>query len=999
MSENVPGSGERPATAGGETLPRGAFSALLEELAAAPSVSLSEDWERRLKPGAVVGRFELLREVGRGGFGIVYEARDRDLGRLVAFKAIRPGPRSVPRDRWLLDEAEAVAQLNHPNIVTLHDVGTCESGPYLILELLRGETLEQRLMRGPLPLREALRVAVGMARGLEHAHAAGVIHRDLKPGNVFLTEDGGVKLLDFGLAHFFEEEGTKDAGTRGFMAPEQRQGLSQDARADVYAAAVVLHVALTGRLPFGADAEPGKAQLPPAHIPGIPPALQSLVGEALAGDPERRPRDGGALLQALLRVQRVVEARSLRRWGARAALAIAVAAAMVGGAVTARMWQQRWRSGERVRVAVVDFANETGEKDLDGLSSMFITSLEQSHRLSVLTRSRMLDLARQIAGVRPERIDEVLGREVARRAGAAGVATGTIRRLGSVYAIDVHVMDPASNEYLVAAREQAGRKEEILDVLDRLSERMRAGLKERAGEIEGSRVKVAEATTRDLAAYEHFLRGEQLYELQQASDEPAYAAAREEYGKAVALAPDFAMAHYRIALTLDYEHIDAQAREALALATKHMDRAAPKERAYIQALASRLEKRIPDAIRQYQEILASYPGEKEAWQALAHLMGSRDMGYDHQRAAEYARKALELAPDYAPAWEDLLLALYARGQDAALLEEAQRYAQTVTSVGAWEYLGHAQLVAGRPAEAEKTFARIAATMPGSTAGPMGLALTRLQWLDLPGAEQEYRWLAGASDPKRAREGLFGLSWVSAYRGRYREAAARLDPVIRIDERLRDAPDLTRAYGQKVLWSTLARGKLPEDVVNRGLAAIDPGVEPMLVYRHFYWFAIYAALSAGRLDEASRLRDRGLAAGPTHVDRLVRMAEARARGQPDEARSIAAALYSPRDLSQGLPLYAAEWALAEGRAREAVARASQSLDMPIFPPHTDVAGFRAALWPRSLLLRARAHQAAGDRDAARADLDRLLETWRGADREAPDVALARRLRAQLEGRAR
>jgi len=164
--------------AGQEHLLPGQMSALLAELVRAPAAEPVAGWEHALKPGTMVGRYELVREVGRGGFGVVYEARDRELRRTVAFKAIGPGVRPEVAGDVLLREAEAAALCSHPNIVTLYDLGRCEHGPYLVLEFLRGETLAARLAREPLAVAEALRVAVEVAKGLAHAHAHGVIHRE-----------------------------------------------------------------------------------------------------------------------------------------------------------------------------------------------------------------------------------------------------------------------------------------------------------------------------------------------------------------------------------------------------------------------------------------------------------------------------------------------------------------------------------------------------------------------------------------------------------------------------------------------------------------------------------------------------------------------------------------------------------------------------------------------------------------------------------------------------
>jgi eukaryotic-like serine/threonine-protein kinase len=291
----VSNRGDRPA----ERVRPGAFSALVEELLVEGDEARGGAWNAALGPGKVIGRFELVRELGRGGFGIVYEARDRELGRAVAFKAVRAGSRTPESSDRLMREAEAVARLSHPNIVTLHDVGRSELGPYLILELLHGQTLAQRLELGALPLLEALRIAIEVASGLAHAHAQGVVHRDLTPGNVFLCDDGRVKVLDLGLAHAFGRR-KLDGGTLAYMAPEQRSGAPEDERTDVFALGVVLYRMLTNALPFPEDGGLGRPTHPARALEvREEPGLAELVSRMLARDPVRRPRDAGEILAAL----------------------------------------------------------------------------------------------------------------------------------------------------------------------------------------------------------------------------------------------------------------------------------------------------------------------------------------------------------------------------------------------------------------------------------------------------------------------------------------------------------------------------------------------------------------------------------------------------------------------------------------------------------------------------------------------------------------------------
>jgi tetratricopeptide (TPR) repeat protein len=283
----------------------GALSALLAELVGAPARPPPAPWDRLLCAGARVGRFELVRELGRGGFGVVYEARDAELGRRVAFKAIRPGDRARdPRSEELMRrEATAVAQLQHPNIVTLFDAGRSDAGPFLIFELLRGETLAQRLAGGRVSSREALRVALAVSRALVHAHANGVLHRDLKPSNVFLTADGGVKVLDFGLAHVFGAGGPPRSGTPGYMAPEQRGGGVEDARTDVYAVGVLVAEMVTGPAE-GAPREDVAALIARARVPA---PLAALAARCTRTAPAERPPDAAALADALARVLETVD--------------------------------------------------------------------------------------------------------------------------------------------------------------------------------------------------------------------------------------------------------------------------------------------------------------------------------------------------------------------------------------------------------------------------------------------------------------------------------------------------------------------------------------------------------------------------------------------------------------------------------------------------------------------------------------------------------------------
>ena len=271
-----------------------------------------------LAPGDRLGPYEVVGALGAGGMGEVYRAKDTRLDRTVAVKVLTAHVADSPEQRERFErEARAVAAINHPNICTLFDVGRerpSSTGPpmdFIVMEFLDGETVAQRLERGPVPVAEALPIALEIAEALDTAHRQGIVHRDLKPSNVMLTETG-VRLLDFGLAkqHEAGPPGTLSAaptrtaltmegsilGTLHYMSPEQLEGKSADARSDVFSFGATLYEMVTGRRPFdgasqatviGAILKDAPAPLREVE-PGIPRRLDRVVRTCLAKDPEDR---------------------------------------------------------------------------------------------------------------------------------------------------------------------------------------------------------------------------------------------------------------------------------------------------------------------------------------------------------------------------------------------------------------------------------------------------------------------------------------------------------------------------------------------------------------------------------------------------------------------------------------------------------------------------------------------------------------------------------------
>ncbi|MBL8114465.1 MAG: serine/threonine protein kinase, partial [Acidobacteria bacterium] len=277
--------------------------------------------------GVLVGRYQLLGSIGRGGMGEVWKALDTSLARVVALKVFPVGLAATPQRRARFErEARAAAAVSHPNLVGIFDVGEFEGLPYLVQEFVDGETIEAMLDRAPVPVRRAVAWAIQAAEGLAHAHDAGILHRDIKPGNLMVGRDGRVRVLDFGLAKLqdppedrTEKDGVREEnltteglvlGTAHYMSPEQAMGRKLDGRSDVFSLGICLFEMIAGERPFqGASAidvmhaiisKPAKTL--PATVRSVPPALHGVLDKALQKDPANRYAGMRELVRALAQV-------------------------------------------------------------------------------------------------------------------------------------------------------------------------------------------------------------------------------------------------------------------------------------------------------------------------------------------------------------------------------------------------------------------------------------------------------------------------------------------------------------------------------------------------------------------------------------------------------------------------------------------------------------------------------------------------------------------------
>jgi TolB-like protein/Tfp pilus assembly protein PilF/tRNA A-37 threonylcarbamoyl transferase component Bud32 len=508
----------------------------------------------RLTPGLQVGPYEVVSALGAGGMAEVYRARDVRLGRAVALKVVNEQLRLDPElVRRFEKEARLAGSLNHPNLITVYDVGQHAGWPFFVTELLQGETLRERLARGPVPLRTALDWGAQMARGLAAAHAQGVVHRDVKPGNVFVGHDGQVKLLDFGIAkviaatqepqppgkvgHDLLEETLTSAsaktatgvmvGTPGYMSPEQVRGEPVDARTDVFSLGAVLYELLSGRRAFpGASAvEAGYAILHHEPVPlpsGIPPTVAEVVRRCLEKDVGRRlqsARDLASHLEVLRAPPTGAAAISGqgRRWW-RLTAAAAVGLFTVAGVFwfagpgqkLASTFAQRTGAqpsapaspGASPSIAVLPFVNLSSDKEQEYFSDGVTEEL-----LDALSRVKGLKVAGRTASFYFKGKNEEL-HTIGRTLGVANVVEGSVRKQGNRVRITAQLVQVADGFHLWS-RTFEGELTNVFDLQEKIARAITDELKVvLQGDQRGRLVPVA---TRHPEAYALYLQATAIF--------------------------------------------------------------------------------------------------------------------------------------------------------------------------------------------------------------------------------------------------------------------------------------------------------------------------------------------------------------------------------------------------------------------------------------------------------------------------------------------------------
>jgi len=603
-----------------------------------------------LEPGQRIAHYEIVRRLGQGGMGVVYEARDTKLDRTVALKFLPPQLAVDPEAKARFTrEAKAASALDHANICTIHEIGETDAGDlYIAMAHYEGTPLDALLKRGSLAVERVVDIATQLASALERAHDAGIVHRDLKPANVMVTDRGEVKLLDFGIAKLATGTGITETGTTlgtiAYMSPEQVTAEQLDHRADLWSFGVVLYEMLAGRTPFGGETAPAvmysildKEPAPLLALrPDTPEHLVHLVDACLRKSRDQRPEHARAIREALGGTGPTpTTSRPARATGARARLRRLAIGGGVVVVLTAAVIFAMTRGGAGAGgandlaadlVAVIPFTVR-GSPELDylgeGIVDLMSAKLDGAGTLTAVNPRLMIAAVNRNA---VDVSDPASARRLAQQLHAGRFVTGDILEVGGRIRLTAFLYDTRKPDTPLKQANREGRAEELFDVIDGLA----AGLLAQSLEGGTDRLQsLATVTTASLPAAKAFLEGERLLRGGQ------YREASEAYDRAVDLDSTFALAYYRKSIAADW--IDAyDVRSSADRAMRFADKLAPRDRSLLAALQLRRHGENTRAEQAYRAQLHQYPDDIEALVQLGE-----DLFHDNPRRGRSLVEAME----------------------------------------------------------------------------------------------------------------------------------------------------------------------------------------------------------------------------------------------------------------------------------------------------------------------------------------------------------------------
>jgi serine/threonine protein kinase/predicted Zn-dependent protease len=649
--------------------------------------------------GKILSHYKILERIGGGGMGIVFKAEDTKLKRPVALKFLPPAFATDPttKERFI-HEAQAASALQHNNICAIHEIDETDDGQmYIVMDYYEGETLKLKIKKGKLNIEDAVDYTIQIAQGLQKAHGKGIIHRDIKPANIMITDDGEVKILDFGLAKFRgQSKITKSGSTVGtvaYMSPEQARGEEVDHRSDIWSLGVMLYEMVTGQLPFKGDYEQAlmysilnEEPVPQTELrTDMPMELERIIIKAILKSPDERYQhadDFIADLKKLKKEMQTPEQISTQTVFDKKPNKIQLKKIVIFAGIIfffsitfiilkPSIFQEEIIS-EPIPIAVISFENQTGDKTYDYLKiaipNLLITNLEQSKYLKVTTWERMHDLLNQLGKKDVEIIDKELGFELCQVERIDAIVLGSFTKAGEIFATDLKVLDVNTKEILRSANSRGKGESSILETqIDELSKEVSRGIGLSDSKFIENHRPVTEVTTSSLEAYRFYLRA------REEDNKHYWSLSRNFFQKALELDSTFAMAYFGLAVSCqmlrDYNTMYKSFDKAMHFSQNVTER----EQLYIQGHYTWFIKGdTNEAINIFKQLVTKYPRDKLAHYTLGKFYEMEKGMF--AEAIHELKKVIELDPTFEKAFNHLGYAYSGLGDYSKAIFYLKKYA-------------------------------------------------------------------------------------------------------------------------------------------------------------------------------------------------------------------------------------------------------------------------------------------------------------------------------------
>jgi len=672
-----------------------------------------------LVPGTVLGgRYEILGLLGEGGMGAVYKARDTAVDRLIALKVIRPDLAGNPSILQRFKQELVLArQVTHRNVIRIYDLGEADGLKFITMEYIEGQDLRSLLRsQGKLPVPEAVAIAEQILAGLQAAHAEGVIHRDLKPGNIMRDPQGRIVVMDFGLARTVGGDNLTQTGmmvgTMEYMSPEQALAQPVDLRSDLYTVGLIFYELLSGNVPHKAESalagllkRTQDRAVPVSDVENsVPRPLSAIVGKCLERDPAERYQSASEILADLdagrppsrtVRLPQISGARSAKPllWGIAAVVVLAIAV-VAGMLLRGRFTKAPPAAAKAVTVLVADFTNHTGDPVFDGtLEPMVNVALEGATFINAYSRETARKLAQKLPHP-TDKLDEQAARLVAISQAVSAVITGEISQRGDTYNVSATALDAVTGNVLATMQVSTASKDATLGEIPKLVAPIRKAL----GDTTPASVQYdASSGAFNVASLEAVHQNALGVQQQFASK---WEEAFQSFSKAVELDPNFALAYSGMAAMAGNLGRQQDAERYTKLAMAHGDRMTERERYRTRGQYYMTTGNWQKCIEEYGQLINRYAADRVGQSNLALCYGQlRNI----PKAFEAARRAVEIVPKGAVQRLNLSFLSCLAGDYQVCEREARAALQLSRSLQGYVVLAEAQLGQGQLPQAAETY--------------------------------------------------------------------------------------------------------------------------------------------------------------------------------------------------------------------------------------------------------------------------------------------------------